>query len=192
MFNKANLQKLISLIFIILLTSCGYVIKNNANAISFDCKGCSGCEIYFTQKVRRELEYTGINIKNIQYYNSSEIILSRSISKKHMSSSEGVLKYKSGKLKEEIIINKMTPGICICNDTNILYMSFSDDTRLALPFEKKNGYYQLSHQNGYITVNNIRYKVEDGQFSVLKFQKDERKTREIRKETLEGRLITSK
>ena len=56
MFDQAKLQKLIPLMFIFLLTSCGYVIKNNANAISYNCKGCFACKIYFTHKVRRQLD----------------------------------------------------------------------------------------------------------------------------------------
>ena len=192
-------------IFSILLNSGGgYIQKTNlddtlgmamfspaqAYAIAVDYKVCPSCKIYFTQKVRRGIERNNLNLKTIQYYNSGEILLSRLVKKdKHRASSGGVLKYRSGKLTEQIKIFKLTPGICVQHNMDTLYMSFGKDKKFKLPFKNKREYYQLNSTNGKIIVNNIEFDLLKGKTSILIIQKHDTKIRTIRKKTLRGNVI---
>ena len=168
----------------------GILFSPHVFAIANDYKVCSLNKIYFTHEVRRNNECNGVDIKTIQYYNSSEIVVSRLIAnQKNHASTGGMVKYRSTKLSEEIKIPRSTPGICVGHNENILYMSFGKDRNFILPFKKKNGYYQLHNNEGYSTVNNTKFTVEKGKNAILIIQKYETKTRKTMKKTLRGSLI---
>ncbi len=83
-------------------------------------------KIPFTSSVRNKLERIGVDIKDLQYYNSNEIILRRQIDSSKVKIASGVVKYENGKYIEEIIFKKNTPGICD---------AIKDDKRISVSFE---------------------------------------------------------
>ena len=164
-----------------------------AHAIAIDYKVCPSCQIYFTQRVRDDLISNGLDIKTIQYYTSSEIILYRLVKKdRHQASTGGVVKYRSGKLVEEIKIRKFTPGVCIRHNKDTLYMLFGKDKKFSLPFKNQRGYYKLFNDEGSVYVNKIKFQLLKGRTSILIIEKHVTKTGKSRKKILNGQVIKNK
>ena len=102
---------------------------------------CVSNRIYFTVDTKKELDQEKIDLKQIQFYNSEEIVLVRSASEADVQVEDGKVKTTSGKQVQEIVIPAMTPGICEVYDERSLRISFDDGDGNALPFlvERREG-----------------------------------------------------
>lgn len=108
--------------------------------ISLALSSCSLNRMYFTVETKKEIEQAGVNLEQVQFYNSHEILLSREISKEEIKVAEGKVRVENGRNIEEIIIPSNTPGICEIHDEKTLKVSFDTGDGKTLPFlvERKN------------------------------------------------------
>lgn len=106
----------VSLFAIVLLSSCGVN------------------RMYFTVQTKQEIENAGVDLSQVQFYNSEEIILARQISKEELKVAEGKVRIENGKNIEEIIIPANTPGVCELHDEKTLKVSFDTGDGKTIPF----------------------------------------------------------
>lgn len=95
---------------------------------------CSGSRLYFTVETKQEIENAGVDLSQVQFYNSEEIILARQISKEEVKVAEGKVRIENGRNIEEIIIPANTPGICELHDEKTLKVSFDAGDGRTIPF----------------------------------------------------------
>lgn len=109
-----------------------------AAAILFS--SCSSNRLYFTVATKKQIEEAGVDISQVQFYNSEEIILARQISKEEIKVAEGKVRIENGRNIEEIIIPANTPGVCELNDEKTLKVSFDSGDGKSIPFlvERRN------------------------------------------------------
>lgn len=109
-------------------------------AVSVLLTSCSLNRMYFTVASKQEIEKAGVDLTQVQFYNSEEIVLARQISKEEIKVAEGKVRVENGKNIEEIIIPANTPGICELYDEKTLKVSFETGDGRSIPFlvERKN------------------------------------------------------
>ena len=95
---------------------------------------CSLNRMYLTVATKQDIEKAGVDIKQVQFYNSEEIVLARQLSKGELKVAEGKVRIENGKSIEEIIIPANTPGICELNDEKTLKVSFDTGDGKSIPF----------------------------------------------------------
>lgn len=95
---------------------------------------CSGNRLLFTVDTKQQIEKAGVDISQVQFYNSEEIVLARQISKEEVKVAEGKVRIENGRNIEEIIIPANTPGICELHDEKTLKVSFDAGDGKSLPF----------------------------------------------------------
>lgn len=95
---------------------------------------CSLNRLYFTVDTKMEIEKAGVELTQVQFYNSEEIILARQISKEELKVAEGKVRIENGKNIEEIIIPANTPGVCELYDEKTLKVSFDKGDGNTIPF----------------------------------------------------------
>lgn len=101
---------------------------------------CSLNRMYFTVSSKQEIEKAGVDLTQVQFYNSEEIVLARQISKEEIKVAEGKVRVENGRNIEEIIIPANTPGVCELNDEKTLKVSFETGDGRSIPFlvERRN------------------------------------------------------
>lgn len=87
-----------------------------------------------TVDTKQQIEKAGVDIKQVQFYNSEEIILARQIKKEEINVAEGKVRIENGKHIEEIIIPANTPGVCELNNEKTLKVSFDAGDGKTIPF----------------------------------------------------------
>lgn len=112
---------------------------------------CSLNRMYFTVESRQQIEKAGVDISQVQFYNSEEIVLNRFISKEEVKVAEGKVRVENGKNIEEIIIPANTPGVCELKDEKTLKISFDDGEGRSIPF--------LVERRGDIVVAGSYFKI---------------------------------
>ena len=95
---------------------------------------CSLNRMYLTVATKQDIEKAGVDIKQVQFYNSEEIVLARQLSKGELKVAEGKVRIENGKSIEEIITPANTPGICELNDEKTLKVSFDTGDGKSIPF----------------------------------------------------------
>ncbi len=101
--------------------------------------------VYFDQQLRRNIESYGIDLPDVQFYNSKKIVLERDLSYEETKVASGKIRFENGRFIEKIIIKKRTPGVCENFEDNFVEVSFEqgDNTTLKFMRDGKN-YYRLS------------------------------------------------
>lgn len=105
-----------------------------ATLIVFTLSSCSLNRMLLTVDTKQQIEKAGVDIKQVQFYNSEEIILARQLNKEEIKVAEGKVRIENGKNIEEIIIPANTPGICELNDEKTLKVSFDAGDGTTIPF----------------------------------------------------------
>lgn len=95
---------------------------------------CSTNRMLFTVDTKKQIEEAGVDVTQVQFYNSEEIVLARQISKEEVKVAEGKVRIENGRNIEEIIIPANTPGICELNDEKTLKVSFDTGEGKSIPF----------------------------------------------------------
>lgn len=110
-------------------------------AIVLSLASCSTSRVYFTVAGKKQLDEAGIELKKIQFYPSSDLLLSRQLSKEEIAVYKGKVRIENGRQIEEVIIPSGTPGVCEWNDEKSLRVSFDqgDGKQLIFLVEKRNG-----------------------------------------------------
>ncbi|MCB9185636.1 MAG: hypothetical protein H6601_02695 [Flavobacteriales bacterium] len=103
-------------------------------SITVAFSSCSTNRMYFTVSTKQEIEKAGVDMTQVQFYNSEEIILARQVSKEELKVAEGKVRVENGKNIEEIIIKANTPGICELHDEKTLKISFDTGDGKNIPF----------------------------------------------------------
>ena len=103
-------------------------------AVAIALSSCSLNRMYFTVASKQEIEKAGVDLTQVQFYNSEEIILARQISKEEVKVAEGKVRVENGRNIEEIIIPANTPGVCELHDEKTLKISFETGDGRSIPF----------------------------------------------------------
>lgn len=112
---------------------------------------CSLNRMFLTVDTKQQIEKAGVDIKQVQFYNSEEIILARQLNKEEIKVAEGKVRIENGKHIEEIIIPVNTPGVCEINDEKTLKVSFDTGDGKSLPF--------LVERKGDMVVSSSYFKI---------------------------------
>ena len=159
---------------------------------------CSTQTIYFTQQTRSKIESNGIDLKDIQYYNSHKIILQRNLSYEETKVASGNISIENGEFVEIITLNRGTPGICESYTFNSLDISFEKGENRKLRFimnSEKN--YQISaiewkDKFGKVSYDTLTYYIKPGgEKALLKVKKDNNFVYDKKERIIEGRTITN-
>ncbi len=97
-------------------------------------------KIVFTPQLRAQLENQSIDLKDVQFYNSEKIVLKRVEEQpEEVLLNEGAVEVTKGKIIEEIVIKKKTPGVCKQVNRYHLNISFEAEDGKYLKFGRKAG-----------------------------------------------------
>ena len=103
-------------------------------ALLLTASSCSR-KIVFTPQLRAQLESQNIDLKDVQFYNSEKIILKRVEEQpEEVLINEGAVEVMKGKIIEEIVIKKKTPGVCKQVNRYHLNISFEAEEGKYLKF----------------------------------------------------------
>lgn len=91
-------------------------------------------KVPFTEAIRKDYNLTESEIKQIQFYTSSDIVLVRGTKENEKETHNHNLTVKSGKQIEEIIIPKGTPGMVDVVHENYVRISFESGVGRNLTF----------------------------------------------------------
>lgn len=140
---------------------------------------CSPRTILFTQYMRGKVESQGLDLKDVQFYNSSELILQRNLTYEETKLAQGKINFENGKFIELITIKKMTPGVCESYDKKSLDVSFESGENRKLKFVlNPNQNYQVSalewkDKYGKVKYDTLYYYIRPGgEKALLKVKKD--------------------
>lgn len=112
---------------------------------------CSMNRIYLTVQTKLEIEKAGVQMNQIQFYNSEEIVLVRELKQEELKVAEGKVRVENGRNIEEIIIPANTPGVCELFDEKTLKVSFESGNGRSLPF--------LVERKGDVVVEGSYFKI---------------------------------
>lgn len=158
--------------------------------ISLIASSCAPKKIVFTQFMRSKVEGDGLNIKDVQFYNSQDIVLQRNVAYEETKIASGAINFENGKYVEIITIEKETPGVCVNATSNYLDISFEEGENKKLRFVRTdNAQYRISAESwkdrfGKITYDTLNYYIRPGgektiltveQQDIFKFDQKERK-----------------
>ncbi len=87
-----------------------------------------------TVDTKKKIENAGVDLVQVQFYNSTEIVLARQLKKEEVSVAEGKVRIENGNHIEEIIIPANTPGICELHNEKTLKVSFDVGEGKSIPF----------------------------------------------------------
>ncbi len=145
-----------------------------ANALIFAimtlvCGACSPALTTFTRSLYDEQNFSDSDLKRIQFYLSSDLILYRNLTENNKYQiDEGSVRVRGGKKVQEIVIKAGTPGVFISRpDADHFAISFEagDDARYLMfgPNPKNGGQYELLASNwdrrtGTVTYANEKFQ----------------------------------
>lgn len=163
-------------------------------AITFG--SCSN-KIIFTNSIKQKLHNKDLNIKEVQFYNSDKIILTRNIPYDEAKVLDGEIKFENGQYVEEIIIKKETPGICRSDKDMELGISFEQGQNKVIYFKlnKITNCYIIDLEkkasNTYkVIYDSLIYKLSPGSENTkLLIRKNDRYIYEINQRVAEGVLV---
>ena len=100
--------------------------------VAFSTAGCASQRVAFTQGIRTQYDLESGELKNLQYYVSSDITLQRDFRREEREISKGhKLVTKEGGLVEQVVIHAGTPGIATEVDATSLAVSFEPGASLT-------------------------------------------------------------
>ncbi|HNT80895.1 MAG TPA: hypothetical protein PKH65_09465 [Bacteroidia bacterium] len=150
----------------------------------------------FTQNARENLKLTEEELKGIQFYTSSTIVLKRGEQVQDKKTEDGTLTITQGKDIDEVVIKAGTP--CVVEkvvDVNTLAIRFDDSSGKYLVFgsiKQRNGYYSLmardwSNGVGVVNYGDKYYKasMNEGQ-AILTYKVKQIKQIEKKQEVVKG------
>ncbi len=165
-------------------------------AITMLSISCSNT-IYFTQRMKHQLHDQGIDLTDVQFYNSRKFTLQRNLSLEETKVAQGKIRYENGQFIEQIIIKKNTPGVCEVVNPNSLLVSFEagDDRNLTFVMNRKEQY-QLSAEEWQNKFGRVFYDttyyfiLPGGEKTLLKVKKEDIFKTEKKQRVAPGRKVT--
>jgi len=120
---------------LLLLTACNLPLGKKLGLDKTFSKPFNKAEsILLDQELREKIEENGINIKNVQFYNSKEIVLNYEIPSENIKVKDGKLAVNRKDFAQKVIIKAFTKGRCIDYDDETLTISFEKGPSKALIF----------------------------------------------------------
>lgn len=95
----------------------------------------SSCKTTFTAEMKRKLESNNVELSKIQYYNSSKIILKRTLLDSESDVIDGKIKLENGRRIQEIVIDRNTPGVLAKAGTGFMDLHFEEGQNRKIRFE---------------------------------------------------------
>jgi hypothetical protein len=109
-----------------------------AFALAGALSGCASTRIPFTHEIRTQYKLTEAEVKNLQFYTSDSIKLHRELTATDRQVTGGHrLVLTSGKVVEEVVIEKETPGVAVALSRDTIAVSF--DVGSQLEFSLRTG-----------------------------------------------------
>ncbi len=153
--------------------------------------------VLFNQEIRQNVESYNIEMLDIQFYNSSKIVLERDLSYEETKVASGKIRFENGRFIERIIIKKNTPGVCENYDDNVIDVAFEDGENKALKFVRDGSdRYRLSaiewqNKYGKIAYDTTHYFiVPGGEKAMLKVKLEDIFQIEKKERVAPGRQIS--
>ncbi len=126
--------------------------------LAISAMSCSPRLTPLTQDIMDEYKLGAEELKQIQFYTSRDIVLTRRAESGDLRIRSGKIKIVEGEKIEEVIIPKGTPGVFVlAPKTNRIAVSFEKDNRHFLVFgpnPKRGDRYTLLGKNGAVRVEN--------------------------------------
>jgi len=96
----------------------------------------SGCspKVYYTQNLKKQLKDNNIKAADLQFYNDRQLVLRRELSSGEVNVDAGTVKVENGRYINEIVIKKLTPGICVAETPQSLSITFEPGENKKLNF----------------------------------------------------------
>ena len=165
--------------------------------------GCSSTRVPITYDMIRRYALTAEELKGLQYYVSEEITLRRELESGDREVTGYRLKTRAGKLIEEIVVKRSTPGIAVASSEHSIAISFEEGHSLTFGSDPKyrrrwKGKYTLLARewmsgNGVIDYAEKKYQaVEDSGDAFLMIDMDTLEDVVHRRRVVEGRKLEKK
>ncbi len=157
---------------------------------------CSN-KIFYTSELNARVAQKNLSIHKIQFYVSKKIILKRVLPHDNAELANGEIRFEDGKLIDQVIIKKNTPGTCEFIDNGFMFMSFEDGNNKLLKFNPGNGgkYYELFINEDpenfrKVTYDTSEYIIQRGaDYSRLWVKKDQEYILKITNRVAEGKKV---
>lgn len=123
----------------------------------------ASCATYqpLTEKDRVENNWTDTELKQVQFYLSSDIVIQRKLGNETSTIQNGKVRIINGERVEEVIIKKGTPGVLVNTADNRIGISFEDGDDQYLMFganKGKGGRYYLLASDWQNNVGKVTYE----------------------------------
>ena len=150
-------------------------------------------KILLTNNTKLQIENAGVSLDQVQFYNSSEIVLTRQSSKGELSVTGGKVKIRNGKYFEEIIIPRRTPGICESYDDKAVKVSFEEGSG-TLIFLTNREFFKIGAKEWVNNIGKLDYQgkvfnITSGKDSQLMISKSVLTKIDRRKRVVKGNKI---
>ena len=129
---------------------------------------CSN-KIYFTNDMRLRLNEYDLEISKVQFYTSDKMVFKKVLPFDSAAIANGEIKFENGKLIDNVIIKKNTPGTCEIVEDGLLNMAFESGENKFLIFKlsKTGKYYELlvstyANKYGELLYDNEKYIIQVG------------------------------
>jgi hypothetical protein len=99
---------------------------------------CSPQYTFFTEDLNEKQKWSAEDIRQIQFYVSRDIILSRALTENETKISEGKIIMKDGRKVEQVVIKSGTPGVLVL---------MPKEDRFAISFEESDDAYLMFGPN---------------------------------------------
>lgn len=162
----------------------------------FALTACSQKTIYFTQAMRQKVEGDGLELKDVQFYNSHPITLQRNLSYEETKLASGTINFENGKFIEIIQIKKETPGICENTEPSSLDIAFeAGDDRFLKFVLNAEMHYQISalewtDRFGKVNYDTLTFYIKPGgEKALLKVKNDKNFKLDKKERVATGRKV---
>lgn len=157
---------------------------------------CSN-KIFYSSELNAQVAQKKLDVNKIQFYVSKKIVLKRVLPHNNAELASGEIHFEDGKLIDQIIIKKNTPGTCEFIDGGFMFMSFEEGNNKLLKFNQGgNGkYYELFiNQNPdkfrRVTYDTAEYIIQRGaDYARLWVRKDQDFILKITNRVAEGKKV---
>ncbi len=157
---------------------------------------CSN-KIYFTNDMRIKLDDYNLDINKVQFYTSDKITFRKILPYDSAAIANGEIKFENGKLIDNIIIKKNTPGTCEFVEDGLLNMTFEtgENKYLVFKISKSGKYYELLinqglNRYGEFLYDNEKYIIQPGsERARLLVKKNEDYLLRVQQRIVKGRKV---
>ena len=159
---------------------------------------CSN-KIYFTNEMRIKLDEYDLEINKVQFYTSKKIAFRRILPYDSAGIASGEIRFENGKLIDNIIIKKNTPGTCEFVQDGILNMAFEQGENKYLKFKTNlsGQYYELFvnqdlRNYGELVYDSTKYIIQAGSEKArLLVKKDQDYILKVQQRVIKGRKVNN-